>query len=318
MRKVVFFLLFLGSFFASLFVGSYELNVEKLFFDPPSQMILFELRLPRALLALLSGAILAMCGALFQLLFQNRLVTPYTLGVSSAATFGAGVAIKFGLFFSVFALSAVQLFAMLFGVGLAFVFLYLSGVRSLGGFHLLLVGIAFGLFFSSALMLLFFFGDPIANDMILRFSMGSLVTLGYREIALLGVAFALFIALLLFYKDALYLMSVSRLHAKMRGVEVATVELWLLVVATIVVALLVSITGPIGFVGLVVPNMLRLFVSVSEIKILFASAFFGAWFVLVCDTIARALSPQSELAVGVVTALLGGAFFIYLLLKKRT
>lgn len=319
MRNFILALLFITLVLLTPFVGAVPLDLYALFDSSHlTHQIFFEIRLPRILLAFCSGALLALGGLVFQALFRNALMTPYTLGISSGAVLGAGLSIKLGLGTLLFGLSAVSLFGFVGAMASLFFLLYLARFVDKGQSEtLLLLGIALSLFFTAALMILFFLGNSVQNDMILHFTMGSLSVLGWAHPLLL--LFSLFTALLVLYlyRFDLQLLSICEESAKLRGVATKKTTHILLITFSITTGVLVSITGPIGFIGLVVPHIVSKIYPVSVNKRLGKTALFGGFFLLLCDTLARSLSQTSEIPIGIITALIGGPFFIYLILSRK-
>jgi len=304
----------------SPFFGAVELQMKDVLnSNSLAFSIFYELRLPRVAFAFFAGAILALSGLLFQTLFRNALMTPYTLGISSGAVLGAGIAIKLGLSSLFFGIATVSLFGFLGAFFTVILLIYLSQfLKSSQNESLLLLGIALSLFYTSALMIVFYLGSSIQNDMLIRFTMGSLSIIGWQNPLALGlIAFILFMSIY-FYKYELQLLSISDESARLKGVETKRVTLVLLVVSSLGIGVLVSISGPIGFVGLIVPHIiLKLYPSTVE-KRIFKTAMFGGFFLVLCDTISRVLQTQSELPIGIITALIGGPFFIYLIITKAS
>jgi iron complex transport system permease protein len=318
MRSFLIFSLFTSLALLSPFIGAIDLNVRDIL-DPAhlSHQIFFEIRLPRMLLAFCGGVILALGGLVFQTLFRNALMTPYTLGISSGAVLGAGVAIKLGVGAVIFGVSAVSIFGFLGALVTLGLLLYLARfLRSSHSESLLLLGIALSLFFTSALMILFFLGNSVQNDMLLRFTMGSLSILGWREPLFVAILSFVLLLVLFAYRFELQLLSVSNEAASLRGVDTKKVTTTLLLILSLGVGVLVSITGPIGFIGLIIPHIVAKIYPQSLQHRIGKTALFGGFFLLFCDTIARSLTTQSELPIGIVTALIGGPFFIYLIITK--
>ncbi len=309
---------FFGVLVISPFIGAVNLDVASIFgADSLSSSIFFDLRVPRVLFAFFAGSVLALSGLLFQTLFRNALMTPYTLGVSSGAVLGAGIAIKLGLGTLFFGIGAVSLFGFLGAVFTVFLLIYLSQfLRSAQHESLLLLGIALSLFYSATLMIVFYLGSAMQNDMLIRFTMGSLSVIGWRDPILLG-----FIALMVFgsvyaYRFELQLLSVSEDQATLKGVNAPRVTLGLLIASSLGIGVLVSVSGPIGFVGLIVPHVVAKIYPTTLSGRILKTALFGGFFLVLCDTVSRALQTQSELPIGIVTALIGGPFFIYLIITK--
>jgi iron complex transport system permease protein len=318
MIRSLVYLILIATTLISPFFGAVDLDIESIFkFDSLQSSIFFDLRVPRVLFAIFCGAILALSGLLFQTLFRNALMTPYTLGVSSGAVLGAGIAIKLGLGSLIFGVAAVSLFGF-FGA-LVTIFLLLFILRYLKNSHyesILLIGIALSLFYTSALMIVFYLGNTMQNDMLLRFTMGSLSVIGWDYPIVIGIV-AIFLFLCIYtYRYELELLSLSDESAKIRGVDTKRVTFILLVVSSISIGVVVSISGPIGFIGLIVPHIVSKLHPVSIKNRILKTALFGGLFLLLCDTISRVINTQSELPIGIVTALIGGVFFIYLIISK--
>jgi iron complex transport system permease protein len=319
MGKYLVWFLLLCVFILSPFVGAVELEMAEIFdFSTLASSIFFELRVPRVLFAFFAGVILALSGLLFQTLFRNALMTPYTLGISSGAVLGAGVAIKLGLGSLFFGLGAIHLFGFFGALFSVFLLLYLS--KFLKNAHhesLLLLGIALSLFYTSALMIVFYLGSAIQNDMLIRFTMGSLSVIGWQNPIMVGFIAAVLLSAVYIYRFELQLLGISDESAKLKGLDTKKTTRVLLVVSSFAIGTLVSISGPIGFVGLITPHIVAKLHPCTVNKRIMKTALLGGLFLVFCDTITRALSTQSELPIGIITALIGGPFFIYLIMRKK-
>lgn len=302
----------------SPFVGVAPITVSELFDTASlSHRIFFDLRLPRILLALLSGASLAVAGLLFQTLFRNALMTPFTLGVSSGAVLGAGIAIKLGLG-TILGISAVTLFG--FSGSLITIFLLITLARYLKKAEhesLLLLGIALSFFYSAALMVIFYLSSFTQTHTIMRFTMGSLSIIGYDNVVLLGIFFLLLFSAFYLKRYEVAILAVSEEQAQLKGINVKQLHYVLLGVASLSIGALVSLTGPIGFVGLIIPHIVKKVYAQPVEKIIVHVAVIGALFLLACDTLTRAIDVGSEIPIGVITALIGGPFFIYLIITRK-
>ncbi len=317
-RAVLFMLLFVLAL-ASPFLGAMTIDFGRVW-EPSSleHQIFFELRLPRLLLAFSSGALLALSGWLFQTLFRNGLMTPFTLGVSGGAVLGTGVAVVLGLNTVVAGIALTALFG--FGGALLSVVLLLWLSRYIihrGTNSLLLLGIALSFFFSAALMVLFSLASAIQSHAILHYTMGSLATMGYTEA--LSVSF---MALILFTalhrrRFELALLGINDDHARLKGVDTKKLTYLLLLISSLTIGVLISVTGPIGFVGLVIPHVVRKLYARANHHLILPTAIFGGLFLSACDTLSRLPQLQSEIPIGIVTAFIGGPFFIYLIVKGK-
>jgi len=319
MIRIFFFGIFFALLIYSPFVGTAVLNLSELL-NPASlsHRIFVELRLPRVLLGFMAGASLGLAGLLFQNIFRNVLMTPYTLGVSSGAVLGAGIAIKLGLGTLLLGFGAVTLFGFAGAVTTVLLLVWLSRyLKRAEHESLLLLGIALSFFYTAALMMIFFVSNFIESHMLMRFTMGSLSVIGYKE-PLIITASTLFLLLGMWvYRYELQLLALSDEQARLKGVNTAKITLILLLISSVAIAALVSLTGPIGFVGLVVPHIIRLIYKRDVSKLIVPTFLFGGLFLVACDTAARSIQLGSEIPIGVVTSLIGGPFFIYLILQNK-
>jgi iron complex transport system permease protein len=282
----------------------------------PASIIFWDIRLPRACLAWLAGAGLAAGGMVFQAMFRNALATPFTLGVSSGASFGAALSVRLGLGAAFLGLSGTTVGAML-GALLAISVVYgltrLKRNSSTG--TMLLAGVAVNFFFSSLILLIQYTSDFYDTFRILRWLMGGLQMVGFQ--ASLQVTPFVLVAggLLAAWVSEMNLLTTGDELAASRGVAVGRLKTALFFLVSIMVGVIVSVCGPIGFVGLMCPHICRLLVGPDHRRLLPATLLFGGAFLVVSDTVARTAFAPTELPVGVFTALLGGPFFLWLLLR---
>jgi iron complex transport system permease protein len=288
------------------------------FGDNVDAQIFFIARLPRVLAAALVGGALAGAGVVFQALFRNPLATPDTLGVSAGAALGAVVAITFRLDFTIGRLSSVPIASLLGSLGaLGIVYLLATARRrGLSTTVLLLAGVTMTAFFSALIMFTQYLADFTDTYRMVRWLMGMLDVGGYAplvaSVPLLAIAFGLFATL----PRVLDLLSLGEDAAAARGVDVVRAERTALVSASLATGAAVSIAGPVGFVGIIVPHMVRLLIGSAHRLVLPASALLGATFLIGCDLVARTMFSPIEVPVGVVTAIIGGPFFLWLLLRR--
>jgi len=316
-RFIIWFLLVFITIISPFF-GAVHLNIKDIFnVGSMSNTIFFEIRLPRVVFAFFAGMILSLSGMLFQTLFRNALMTPYTLGVSSGAVLGAGIAIKLGLSSLFFGISAVSIFGFGGAVLSVFLLLYLSYfLKDSSQNSLLLLGIALSLFYASALMIVFYLSSAVENDTLVRFTMGSLCVVGWQNPVFTGIV-AMFLILSIYaYRFELQLFGISNQYASLKGADTKKLTLFLLCVSSFAVGTLVSISGPIGFVGLIIPHIISKLHPQSITKLIIKTAVFGGMFLVACDSVVRILSTQSEIPIGVITSLVGVPFFIYLIISK--
>ena len=282
------------------------------------QEILLKLRIPRVLCAFAAGAMLSLCGMSFQALFRNPLATPFTLGISSGSALGASLFIRLGITFSLLGISGTSLAA--FGGALLAVALVYGLTRLKGGFStttLLLSGIAISFFFSSLILLIQFSSSTAQSFRIVQWMMGSLATADYGHLFNLLPFLLIGTAILSFLHREMNLMMVGEDLAVSRGVNTGLVKKLIFLAASLMVGGVVAFCGPIGFVGMMAPHICRLLVGADHRWLTPATFLFGGLFLAVCDTLARSMPSGAEIPVGIITALLGGPFFVWLLLNRK-
>jgi iron complex transport system permease protein len=293
-------------------------DVSQPFADNVDAQIFFVARLPRTLAAALVGAALAAAGVIFQGLLRNPLATPFTLGVSSGAALGAMLAITFNWTLGIPGISAVATAAFL-GAGGAVAIVYAlarAKHRGLSTDVLLLAGVTMNAFFSALILAVQYFADFADTYRTLRWLMGDLDVSSYQPIVsavpLLAISFAAFAWL----ARPLNLLSLGADSAETRGLSIATAQRGAFFSASLATGAAVSIGGPVGFIGIIVPHLVRLLVGADHRVVIPASALFGGAFLVGCDVLARTLMAPVEVPVGVITALIGGPFFLWLLVRK--
>jgi iron complex transport system permease protein len=283
---------------------------------PPEEAIVWELRMPRVVLGALVGAILASAGAAYQGAFRNPLADPYLLGVAAGAGFGATLAIAYGPS----GLGSGRLLPLMafvgasVGVGAA----YLLG-RSAGGGtgSLILAGVTVAAFLSAGQTFVLQQRSDTLQE-VYSWLLGGLDTAGWREVLILLPYAAFSLGTLVLYRRSLDVMSVGDEEATSLGLNVAKARLAIVAAATIGTAAAVSISGLIGFVGIIVPHAIRLTVAASYRVILPLSVVVGAAFLVLADVLARTVVAPAELPIGVVTAFFGAPFFALVLRTTRT
>jgi iron complex transport system permease protein len=283
----------------------------------PDREILFYTRLPRVLLALLAGGALGVAGVLFQAMLRDALATPYTLGVSSGASLGAVAAICLG-WREVGHLPAIWL-ASFAGAGLV-LFLVMgiaSEGRRMSSFTLLLAGVSINTICLAAILFLQYIANFGQTFAIVRWLMGGIDAVDYSTLAWFAAAVLPAVGLIFLRARDWNLMAVGEDWAAARGVSVSRLMLSGYVLGSFLAGSVTALAGPIGFVGLIVPHALRLKLGADHRLLLPCSFFTGAAFLAICDTVARTALAPTEIPVGVVTALLGGPFFIWLLRSRR-
>jgi iron complex transport system permease protein len=304
-------------------IGTQNISIANILKGPSEQAgqnidyeIFIGIRLPRVILAAIVGAALAACGVVLQAVLRNPLAEPYILGISSGAGLGVIIAFLSGISFSFWGGSPIAVFAFagsLFTVWLVWLIGYFAG--GLQVTSLLLAGVVVNAFFSAVIMFL----TSIAKSEQLRATvfwlMGNITekppgVLWFSGICIIGGIAGLFII-----SNKLNALSLGEQEAKSIGVEPGLTKLAAFFLTAFITAIAVSLSGLIGFVGLIVPHGVRLVLGPDHRKLLPVSAIVGAIFLVIADTLARTVFGQEQLPVGVITAIAGGPFFLILLAK---
>lgn len=277
--------------------------------------IFWRLRVPRVIIGFIAGASLALSGMAFQAVFRNALATPFTLGVSSGAAFGAALYMKAGLVFGLAWLPGQSISAFIWAaVSIALVYGLTRVRRGFSTATMLIAGVAINFFFSSLILFMQYMSDFTQSFRIVRWLMGGVETIGYSRIWTLVPFMALGAIIVFTSLRELDLLSLGDDIAAGRGVEVKRTRRRIFIAASLLVGGVVSVCGPIAFVGMMAPHICRLIVGEGHTRLAPASFLFGGTFLVLCDTLARTVIAPAEIPVGVITALLGGPFFLWLLL----
>lgn len=321
--SIIMFVLGALAFLTAFFFGSSGVSFRELIAfirgsaDASVYTIFFNLRLPRALLAFVSGGALSISGACLQGMFKNPMADSYVVGVSSGAALGATIALVFGFSISWLGFGAVTVFAFLGGIGAIFFVYSIAKIKGkVSTFSLLLSGIAISSLCSALVYcMMIIFRDKMEH--IVMWTMGSFSSSSWDKVKV-AVPVMIVASLLcsLFARD-LNIMLQGDETARHLGVNTGRVRRNLLILTSVAAASAVSVSGIIGFVGLIVPHMLRIISGPDHKKLLPLSFFGGSIFLLVADTLARTVLDSQEIPVGVITALVGVPFFLYLLKRGR-
>ena len=288
------------------------------FADNVDAQIFFIARLPRALAGALVGASLAAAGVVLQALLRNPLATPFTLGVSAGASLGAMLVITLGVPLTLAGIPAVPMASFAGALAAIGVVYALATLRreGLSTNVLLLAGVTLNSLFSAIILFVQYLADFAQSFQAIRWVMGSLDVSSYQPILwalpMMAVAFAVFARL----PRALNLLTLGADSAASRGIDVLRTQRLAFVSASVATGAAVALGGPIGFIGIIVPHLVRLLVGADHRLVLPASACFGGAFLVACDVAARTLLSPMELPVGVITAMLGGPFFLWLLVAR--
>lgn len=316
-----------AAFVVSLFIGSWHIPAKDIvkallspvfpslasgFPDPEGYInIVFSVRLPRLILAMTVGASLSVSGAALQALFKNPLVNEFILGISSGAAFGASLSLVF-----LGAAFPPQVAAFAFAVVAVLLVLSISRKSDSPIISLLLTGVITSAFFSALLSLVEYFASPYALQALFNWLMGSMTWPGWNELALALPLMGIGIAVLISMRWRLNVLSMSDEEARALGVNLRRDKLLVIVMATLITAAATSVAGIIGWVGLLVPHLVRMMVGADNRRVVPLSAALGAGYLVLADDLARSLA-SFELPVGIFTSLIGIPFFIVLLRKSK-
>jgi len=301
---------------AAPFIGAHEVGLADLVAgDDLAARIVWQLRLPRLLLALLAGGALAVCGAAFQTLFGNPLAEPYTLGVAGGAALGAVLAQQFARAAGLGGVAIVPLASFAGALAASAVIVFVARRRSTA--TLLLAGVAVALTSSAMILFVQYLADFSRTFRMVRWMMGGLAVVGYDEVLWAAPWVALGAAALFVLRRDLDQLATGEELAASRGVDLARLRLWVVAIVSLMVGALVAVTGPIGFVGLIVPHWVRRGVGYAHAWVLPGAFLTGGAFLALCDLLARRVLAPADLPVGVLTAIVGGPFFLWLLLRDE-
>jgi len=301
------------------FIGVIKIDLQSLVSTGEStdSFIFWQLRVPRTLLAFLVGSTLALSGLIFQNIFKNSLATPYTLGVSSGAAAGAVMAMKLKLSIAFLGLNGIYIYGFTGALVTIFIILAVAKiVKSFSIYTLLMAGIALNFFFSSFILLIQYLLEFTETIAVLRWLMGGLSISGYSEIIFLLPLYLFFVITTFLLKNELILISGGDQFAYSKGMNVKTFRIFIFIMVSFIVGVVVSIAGPIGFVGLIVPHISRLIFKDDFRSVIYFTIFIGGLLLVITDFLARILIPPVEIPVGIITSFLGAPFFLFILISK--
>lgn len=265
-------------------------------------------------MSVLVGASLAACGCVFQSIFRNPICDPYVLGISSGSSLGGALAFILGWDACCF---GITLPALATGLLTLFIILIISKISKRKSIEtLLLVGVAINFLISAVITLLMVLNQQEMHK-ILFWTMGSLATVSWAEVFMMAIAMIICVFVFLFYAKDLNIMQMGSDMASNLGVSTQQVTNISLIFSSLLIAAAVSFCGVIGFIGLIIPHIVRLTFGNNMRTMLGYSLLFGAFFLLLADTLARTLALPSELPVGSITALAGAPYFLFLLLHQN-
>lgn len=276
--------------------------------------ILYQIRIPRVLMCVIAGACLSVCGASYQAVFRNPLADPYILGVSSGASLGASLAIVLGLDKLII---GVPIMAFVFALITVFLIMKLSKVGNrTHTTTLILAGVSFNFLFSAIISIIMFV-DREDMHKIYFWTMGSLSGVKYSDVITVGVFTLLGLMILLLFAKRMNALLLGDMSAQSIGINVEKTRKTILITSTLMTSAVVSYCGVIGFIGLVVPHIVRLIAGADNRKIIPLSLFGGVIFMLSADIVARNIISPNELPIGTITSAVGSPFFIYLLYNAK-
>lgn len=307
-------------------VGSYDMSITDVYRimaqgimnpgETTADLVIWNVRLPRVCMGILAGAGLGICGAVLQAILRNPLASPFTLGITSAATFGASLAIILGV--GMFGGSLIVVVnAFIFTAIASFAIYALAFTKKFTPGAIIMAGIAISYLFGALTSFLQYIGTADALQQVVFWTMGSLGRANWFAIQVVAAILAVTLPILLWYSMDLNVMGSGDEAAKSMGVDVDRVRIITLVLTSLITAGIICFTGTIGFIGLVGPHMCRMIVGPDHRFLLPASALMGALILLCADIASRTLFAPQVIPIGIMTSFIGVPFFIYLFIKRR-
>lgn len=283
---------------------------------PAGDQTLWAIRFPRVAMAALVGAALAVAGLLMQAIFGNPLAEPGVIGISSGAAVGAGLSIVFGL--TMFGEWTTAVFAFIAGLGATLLVYVMS--RADGRTEvvtLVLTGIAVNAIAGAGIALLTFLGDTQSREQIVFWQLGSLAGSRWSQVLIIAPVVAIGLLAAYFAARKLDLLSLGERNARHLGVNVEALRITMIFVVALLTGVAVAFAGIISFVGLVIPHLMRMILGPAHLPLVTASVLGGALLLTLADLAARTLVPMADMPIGMLTALVGGPFFFWLLRRTR-
>jgi len=322
-NKIIFsisilFLLLIVIVAISFMSGPVNIPFTKFFSINEPDFLIVRLRLYRIILGIVAGASLATSGVIFQGLLRNPLAEPYLLGISSGASFGAVLSLTLGLGSINYGLQLLPIIAFLGGLLTVILVYNLARIENKVPIQtLLLAGVVVGTIFSSLVMFLVSISRSNQIHSVIWWLLGSLEVVDKGQLVSVGIITLIGIFMAIYYSRELNILSLGHESAVHIGVNVELMKKLLFITGSLLAASTVAVCGVIGFVGLIIPHIMRLIVGPDHRILIPTSVLSGAIFLVGCDILARNLLAPAELPIGVITAFLGGPFFIFLLRRKR-
>lgn len=282
-----------------------------------TENIIWNVRLPRILLGVLVGMSLSIAGVAFQGMFKNPMADPYVIGISSGAALGATLSIVFKFNITILNIPSTSIFAFIGSLLSVFLVYTLAKVNNkIPINNLLLSGVAIGQFFTAIMSFIMVIFDKDMKKVI-YWTMGGLSGKGWKPIKRLGIPLLLSFILMYFYSKDLNILLTGEDTARSLGLDVTKTRRRIILLGSFMTSLVVSVSGVIGFVGLIIPHITRMLFGPDHRILIPAASLIGGIFMIFTDTIARTIISPVEIPVGVITSLFGGPFFIYLLKVRK-
>lgn len=284
-----------------------------------SVSIIWQLRLPRVLLAFLVGACLSASGAVVQSVLRNPLASPFTLGVSSGASLGAGIVISLGLIVPFLGRFTLPASGLLFGLLTVYISVAFATKidKNLESTTIVLCGMVLSMFINAIFMLVTGRLSGSKMQQIIRWQMGSFSSKGWEYVQMLFPVLIVGVVLLLFFSREMDILTFGEEQASSIGVETKKIKWILLIISSVMTGCSVAFAGVIGFIDLIAPHIVRKAISSKHKYVVSLSALFGGIFMVVADLISRTVISPRELPIGAVTALIGAPFFAFIFFKRR-
>ncbi|MBL7106228.1 MAG: iron ABC transporter permease [Phycisphaerae bacterium] len=304
-------------------IGSQKLSPSQLLkksdnpqFTNPDRQIFFNIRIPRIILAAVVGAALACAGVVFQALLRNPLADPYILGISSGAGLGVTIAVLSGINYTFMTMPAISLFAFIGAIATVWLVWFIAGFTGRRQVTaMLLAGVVVNAFFSAMIMFLSSIAKSQQLQSTIFWLMGNIQEQSFVALWIIAGIVLFGICGLFLIAPQLNILSFSNRDAQTIGINTTKIQLIAFAIASLITAIAVSISGLIGFVGLIIPHAVRLTFGPDHRQLIPLSAIISAAFLVIADTFARTIIAPAQLPVGIVTAVIGGPFFLILLVK---
>ena len=282
--------------------------------DGNTYTIINQIRLPRVILAIVAGAGLACSGCVFQGVLRNPLADPFTLGISGGAAFGASIGFAFGITkLSWIFLPLLGFLGALLSVGLVYI---LNMKKEFDSNTMILSGVVASYIFSSAVMLVFSISSSDQLYSAFMWLMGNLAFFDERLLPMVIILVMAGVVILCCLGNVINIISLGNEKSNSLGINTARTVKYIFLLSSLITACIVGCCGVIGFVGLMIPHITRKFVGNNNKVLMPFSAVVGAIFLLICDTVSRTVIAPVEIPIGVITSIIGGLFFVFLLLRK--